>query len=165
VRDLEAIRAECLALVHQRARLSASATVVPIPGLDLVADLAVFSDLLQTISSRFGLSPQQLGHLPAHSREYALMLAGQLGSALIGRHITRRLAGWVLRKAGARWLSKSALKLVPLAGQAVAAYLSYRIACVIGEKHVEDCYRVAQALAAQYEPTSRTFDHPSQDTP
>ena len=47
--------------------------------------------------------------------------------------------------AGKRLTIKQAAKYVPLAGQAVAAVMGYTALRYLGEEHIKDCVRVAQA--------------------
>ncbi|MGQ5522513.1 hypothetical protein ACUHMQ_04550 [Chitinimonas sp. PSY-7] len=151
--ELELLRTDCKALVRKRARLSAGAAVIPVPGMDMLADVMVYSELLETISTRFGLSHAQLAKLDPTSRQYLMLVAGRIGSDLIGRLISRQLVRLVLRKMGSKLLGKTVIRFVPLAGQAVAAGLSYRMVTGLGDKHIDDCYRVALAHIAQPENT------------
>jgi hypothetical protein len=48
-----------------------------------------------------------------------------------------------------RVTTKTAAKLVPIAGQAVAAGLSYSAMRLVGESHVRDCRRVIEAVLAE----------------
>ncbi|QDQ25095.1 hypothetical protein FNU76_01290 [Chitinimonas arctica] len=150
--ELETIRDECHAMVRQRARLSAGAAMIPVPGMDMLADMMVFSNLLESISQRFGLSQRNLAELEPAKRNYVLLAAGRVGSDLIGQMISRQLAKLVLKKVGTKLLGKAALRFVPLAGQAVAAALSYRVVARLGNDHIEDCYRVALAMLDQSNP-------------
>ncbi|MEH6459403.1 hypothetical protein [Chitinimonas sp. JJ19] len=147
--QLDQIRADCHALVRRRARLSAGAAVIPVPGMDMVADVMVFSELLENISARFGLSHTQIGQLDPATRKYVMLAAGRLGSELIGRLVTKQLAKLLLAKVGTKLLGKTLVRFVPLAGQAVAATISYRVVARLGDNHIEDCYRVAQGYLAQ----------------
>lgn len=147
--ELEQIRSDCLQLVRKRAGISAGVAVVPLPGVDMLADVAVFSEMLETINARFGLSQADIARLDPNTRSYVLLAAGRLGSELIGKLVTKQLAMLVIKKMGARWLGKAVLRFVPLAGQAVAAGLSYQIVARLGRKHIDDCYTVASALLAQ----------------
>ncbi|HEY9100713.1 hypothetical protein [Chitinimonas sp.] len=147
--ELEALRLECRTLVRQRAGISAGAAVIPVPGMDMMADVVVFSTLLETISSRFGLSQAELAKLDHNTRKYILLTAGRAGSELIGKLVTKQLAKLILKKAGARLIGKTLLRFVPIAGQAVAAGISYGVVTRLGDAHIEDCYQVVRALLEQ----------------
>ena len=49
------------------------------------------------------------------------------------------------QKAGMRMTAKQATKYVPIAGQAVSAIMGYTALRYLGEEHIKDCVRVAQA--------------------
>lgn len=147
--DLDQAKADCQLLVKRRARISAGAAVIPLPGVDMLTDVMVFSELLDNISRRFGLAESQLARLDPASRKYILLAASRVGSDLIGRMISKQLAKWVAQKLGKHMVGKAALRFVPFAGQAIAASLSYRAVVQLGNAHIEDCYRVAQTLLAR----------------
>ena len=52
----------------------------------------------------------------------------------------------LLKTVGVRLSAKQAAKYVPFAGQAIAASLSFAAIKRLGDRHVEDCVRVAEAL-------------------
>ena len=144
--ELERIRGECRIMVKNRAFVSAGAATIPVPGADVLADMAVLSTMLQTINEQFGLSQQDLDQLDPEMRKFALAAAGSIGSKLIGKMITRQLVALVFKKFGVRFVSKQVVRFVPLLGQAVAAGLSYGVIARIGYTHIDDCYRVAQQV-------------------
>ena len=69
-----------------------------------------------------------------------------VGSALIGRMVTRTLVIQLLKTMGMRLTAKQAARYVPFAGQAIAASVSFAAIKRLGDRHVEDCVRVAEAL-------------------
>lgn len=141
--DLDAIRAECRALVNTRAGLSSFAAVVPVPGVDVGTDITLLLEMIPAINRRFGLSYEQMEALEPGIREFALVTATSLGSQMIGRAITRQVVVGVLRSLGIRVATKSLARWVPVVGQAVAATISYGVMRHIGNAHIEDCYQVA----------------------
>ena len=68
-----------------------------------------------------------------------------VGSALIGKFITRELVLRAAQAVGLRLSAQQAAKYVPLAGQAASAALGYATLRYLGEQHLRDCVRVAQA--------------------
>lgn len=141
----EAIARRCRELVRRRARVSALAAAVPIPGLGLAVDLGVLIRLLDEINEAFGLTPQRIEALPARRRAAVYRAIAVLGSTAVGRVVTRELILAALRRAAGRWVAKSFLRYVPFAGQALAAGLSYAAVRWIGERHIEDCMAVLRA--------------------
>ncbi|TCP15645.1 hypothetical protein EV683_101173 [Crenobacter luteus] len=144
--DLDALRAECRAMVRRRAALSASVAVVPLPGVDVATDLTLLMELIPAITLRFGLTPQQIDGLPLEKQALVYGVVKKAGSLLIGRVVTQELLLTVLKKVGVRLTVKQVARFVPVLGQAAAAGLSYGAMVYLGHTHIEHCYRVARAL-------------------
>lgn len=153
--ELDAIRRDCRKLVTNRSLVSAGAAVVPIPGADLVADIGLLTTLLPEISKRFDLDHEQISKLEPQVAQKVLVLAASMGNNVIGRMITKRLAIAMLRRVGVRVAAASAAKYVPVLGSAVAATISFSAMKLVGNAHIEDCYRTAAALATEPSGTAR----------
>ncbi len=132
-------------LLNRRALVGAAASAVPIPGLDWAVDAALLSRLIPAINAEFGLTPEQLDRLPAHQREEVQKALAVVGSVLIGRFVTRDLVLRMGQSMGRRLTARQAAKYVPIAGQAVSALMGYAALRSLGEEHIKDCVRVAQA--------------------
>jgi len=132
-------------LLNRRALVGAAASAIPVPGLDWAVDAALLSRLVPAINAQFGLTPQQLDALPAHKREQVQKALATVGSVLIGKFITRDLVLRMAQKMGMRMTTRQAAKYVPIAGQAMAAIMGYTAVRYLGEEHIKDCVRVAQA--------------------
>lgn len=143
---LDALRRECRRLVTTRALLSAGAAVVPVPGADVVADVGLLATLLPDISGRFGLDHEQVEKLPPHVAERVFVVASSLGNNVIGRMVTKRLVTSLLRRVGARVATASVARYVPIVGTTVAAAISFSAMKLVGNSHIEDCYRTARAM-------------------
>ncbi|MBO7747169.1 hypothetical protein I8J29_23485 [Paenibacillus sp. MWE-103] len=146
MKELERIRNSCKKLVTRKAMLSGTAAMVPIPGTDVVADVGMLMRLIPEINERFGLAETQLAELDAQRKAAAYGIITAVGSHLIGHAVTRRLIFALVKKAAARYAAKGATKFVPVVGTAVAGALSYGAMKYVGNKHVEDCYRVAKRI-------------------
>lgn len=141
--ELDAIRRQCRDMVSRRARLSSVAAVVPLPGVDLGADISLLMEMIPAINRRFGLSPDEVDELDAGTRQLVFVAVTSVGSQLIGRAITRQVVLQLLRRVGIRVAGKSIARFVPLLGQAVAASISYGAMRLLGNAHIDDCYEVA----------------------
>lgn len=144
--QIEAIAAQCRQRVAQRALLSAGATVVPLPGFDLVADVAVLTRLLHEINEAFGLTPAQIEALSPGKRFTVYKAVQAAGATAVGRLVTRELIALLLRGLARKVATKTVLRFVPFAGQALAAGISYGLLKMLGERHIADCVRVASAV-------------------
>jgi hypothetical protein len=132
-------------LLNRRALIGAAASAVPVPGLDWAVDAALLSRLVPAINAEFGLTPQQLDELPEHKRDQVQKALALVGSVLIGKFITRDLVVRMAQHVGMRMTAKQATKYVPIAGQAVSAIMGFTALRYLGEEHIKDCVRVAQA--------------------
>jgi len=146
--DIEQVRERCRALVRKRAMISAGVGVVPVPGIDMVADLGSFASMVEDINRAFGLTPGQIERLQPRMRVATYEAVGALGGMLVGKLVTRELAIKLLQKSGAKLAAKSAAKVVPLAGQIASAAIGFALFRQMGYQHVEACTRVAREVAA-----------------
>ena len=132
-------------LLNRRALVGAAASAVPVPGLDWAVDAALLSRIVPAINAEFGLTPAQLDALPAHQREQVHKAVATAGSILVGKFVTRDLVIRMAETMGRRITARQAAKYVPIAGQAISAVMGYAAIRYLGEEHIKDCVRVAQA--------------------
>jgi hypothetical protein len=144
--DIASVRERCRQLVRQRAMVSAGMAAVPVPGLDIVSDLRLFSLLIDDINKEFGLSEQQIERLQPKFRLIAYEAAIGVGGMLVGKLVTREVVMQLLRRTGFKTVARQASKLVPLAGQLASAGIGFYAFRQIGYQHVEACAKVAQEL-------------------
>jgi len=145
--EIAQIARECRKLVTRRALMAAGASIVPLPGVDVAVDISVLMRMIEQVNQRFGLTPEQLEQLAPQRRLFAYKAAMGVGSALVGRMVTRELVIKLLKTVGMRLSAKQVAKYVPFAGQAIAASISFAALKRLGDRHVEDCVRVAQTLS------------------
>lgn len=133
------------ALLHRRALAAATASVLPVPGLDWAVDAALLTRLIPRISAEFGLLPDQINRLDPAQRERVQKAVTVVGSVLIGKLVTRDLVLRLAQTLGVRLTARQAARFVPLAGQAVSAVMGYTTLRYLGERHIRDCVEVARA--------------------
>ncbi|MFC4596861.1 hypothetical protein [Cohnella hongkongensis] len=133
-------------MVNKRATVSAAAAAVPVPGVDVGADVAIMLELLPAINRRFGLSPEQIEQLDSAIKGKILVIISSIGSRLIGKVITKELVISLLKKAGVRITVKQATKYVPIVGQAVSAGISFGAMKYLGNSHIDECYKVCERI-------------------
>jgi uncharacterized protein (DUF697 family) len=147
-RDIDAATRRCRKIVTKRALLTATAAVVPIPGIDLAIDIGVLMKMLQEINAEFGLTPEQIEALAPKRRLSAYKAIAAVGSSVIGRKITREALALVVKSVARRVATKTTARYVPIAGQALAATISFGAFKYIGDRHIDDCVSVAALLAS-----------------
>lgn len=149
--ELDAVVKRARKMVTRRALASAGAVLVPLPGADIAADVALLTQLIPAINREFGLTPDQIEQLNPTIKVLVYKAIVTFGGAMVGRLITRDLILQALVKVGMRVTTKTAARLVPVAGQAVSATLSFSAMRLVGESHIRDCRRVIEAIHAERE--------------
>jgi uncharacterized protein (DUF697 family) len=150
--DIGRVRERTRALVRKRAAISAGISAVPIPGVDVVADLTSFASMVEDINRDFGLTPEQIEALQPHMRIVTYQAMAALGGTLVGKLVTKELVLKLLQKSGTKLAAKSAAKIVPLAGQIASAAIGFALFRQMGYQHVEACARVAQEVMGKVQP-------------
>jgi uncharacterized protein (DUF697 family) len=143
---VEATRLRCLALVKKRAAMSAAVAAVPIPGLDLLADITGFASLVDEVNAEFGLTQKQIERLNPRLRIIAYKAAASVGGMLVGKLVTRGVVLRLFQRVAGRMAVKSSAKMVPIAGQIASAAIGYTLFKRMGTQHVEACVAVAREL-------------------
>jgi hypothetical protein len=143
---IETTRIQCLALVKKRAVMSAAVAAVPVPGLDLLADITGFAALVDQINAEFGLTQKQIERLNPRMRVIAYKAAASVGGMLVGKLVTRGAVARLFRVVAGRMAVKTTAKMVPLAGQIASAAIGYTLFKRMGAQHVEACVKVVQEL-------------------
>ena len=132
--------------VARQALLSAGATLVPVPGVDMLVDVSVMIKMIDHINKEFGLTPEQIARLSGSERVLAYEAITWAGTLLAGKVVTSQLAVSVLKTVGVRMSAKQAARWMPVVGQATAAALGYAALKYLGEAHIRDCERIARQI-------------------
>lgn len=144
---IEAVARECRRLVTKRALLGAGVALVPVPGIDWVTDVGILMKLIPDINRAFGLTEEQIERLAPDRKVVVYKAISAGGSMLIGRLVTRELVMTMLRLVGVRLTAQQAAKVVPIAGQAISAALTYSALKYVCEQHIRQCMAVARLIA------------------
>jgi hypothetical protein len=147
--ELDEVVRRCRKMVTRRALASAGAVLVPLPGVDLAADIALLTQLIPAVNREFGLTPDQIEDLSPRMKVLVYKAVVAFGGAMVGRLITRDLILQSLAVVGMRITTKTAARFVPVAGQVVSAGLSYGAMRLVGESHIRDCRRVVEEVLAE----------------
>jgi uncharacterized protein (DUF697 family) len=145
--DIAAVARQCRKLVTQRALLAAGVAAVPVPGIDWLTDVGVLLKVIPEINDRFGLTPEQIERLAPDRQVVVFKAISAGGSLLIGRLVTSDLLLTLLKTVGVRLTTQQAAKMVPLAGQAVSAALTFSALKYVCEQHIKQCIAVSRQLA------------------
>jgi uncharacterized protein (DUF697 family) len=143
---VDALRKECRAMARRRAALAAATSLIPLPGIDLATDLAMMTRLIKRINEHFGLSEAQIERLPVQRQALLYRLLASAGGTLAARLTTPLLIGRIVRFTGLRLTTMEAARLVPIAGQIVAAGIGYWSVNTVAMRHIEHCERLVGEL-------------------
>jgi len=146
IEELNRIRDKCHGMVTQRAGLSSGAVLVPIPGVDIAADIGLLLQLLPEINRRFGLSPEQIDNYAPQTKMFIANLIIELGTKAAGQLLTKEIIMQLLKRVGMRVTAKQVVKYIPFLGQTVAAALSFGAMKFVGDQHVRECYELAKRI-------------------
>ena len=120
---------------------------VPLPGIDLITDVAVLLALLGDINRRFGLTEAQVETLSPSRKALAYKLTTAAGGFFATRMATSQVFLTLLRRAGPRLGIMEATRFAPIVGPVVAALIAYFTLTRIARRHVEQCAEIAARLS------------------
>lgn len=148
--ELEQAKKSAMKIVKQRADTSGAIAAVPIPGMDIAADIGLIIELVKKINKKFGLTDDEIDDLDADEKQKILVIVTSVGSEFVGRTLTKELVTKVLKKMGMKKITqKQVAKYIPFAGAVISGGISYTAMYSLGKKHVEDCYNICEQLLSE----------------
>ena len=141
-KEAELIKKECKKLSTKASLLSAGGGAIPLPGIDIGADVAILLRVLPKISKRFNLSQEQIDELDEQAKLLVLNAIKRAGAELIGRAITKDILISILKRMGIKIASEQIVKYIPLIGTLISAGISYGSMKIITYMHIKQCYDV-----------------------
>ena len=149
VEDVENIRKKCRRLVMRRAAVSAGVSALPIPGLDIAADLSFLARVINDINVAFGLSPDQITRLQPKMRLIAYEMMVGMGGLMVGKIVTREVIAHLLKRSGLKMLIQHAAKIVPIAGQIASASIGFATFRAVANQHIDACALIAAEMLSR----------------
>lgn len=135
-----------MGIVNRQAMVSAGASLVPIPGLDLMVDVSVVVKMFDSINATFGLTPDQIARLKTSERVAVLHTIHWMGATFVGKIITSEMIMGLLRTMAVKMTGKQISRWVPVAGQLTAATLGFAMVKYLGHQHIADCEKVSREI-------------------
>ena len=132
--------------VAKQALMSAGATLIPVPGFDMLVDVTVMVKMFDRINAEFCLTPQQIEKLPSTQKLIAYEAINWVGTTLAGKIVSSQLAIGLLKSVGVRMSAKQASRWMPIVGQAAAVAVGYSALRYLGLAHIKDCERIARQV-------------------
>jgi len=144
--ELDKIRRDCKKLVTRLALAAGATSAMPLPGVDIAADMAILSHLFSSVNERFGLDKDQVDGYPEPVKRLIYQLIKKGGLLLVGSKVTSTVIAAVLQKAVAKTAARQVLKFVPVMGWTINAGIGFAAMKYVGNRHVDDCYDVCRKL-------------------
>lgn len=144
--DIALVRSKCRRLVLRKAAMSAGISVLPIPGLDIAADLSFLAQVINEINVEFGMSPEQILRLQPEMRVIAYEMMVGMGGVLIGKVVTREVIARLLQRSGLKMLVQHAAKIVPVAGQIASVSIGFVTFRAVANQHIDACVSAATEM-------------------
>lgn len=144
--ELDAARLRARRLLTRTAAVASAASIIPLPGIDIAVDAGALLKVIPQINREFGLTPDQIEALSPNQQLIVYKAIVVVGSAMIGRLVTRELVIEALKAVGIRLTIKQATRYVPLAGQALSAAIGFAALQYVGREHIKECARVVEQV-------------------
>lgn len=144
--EIVAARKRSRARLTRTAAIASAASAIPLPGLDIAVDAGALIKVIPEINQEFGLTPAQIEELSPNKRVIIYKAITAVGSAMVGKLITRELAIEALKAVGVRLTVKQAAKYLPLAGQALSVAIGFAAMQYVGRMHIRECERVVRLV-------------------
>ncbi len=140
--DVDQLAAVLKKRLSRKALWGSSASLIPLPFIDLAVDVALLSTMLTDIHQTFGLTPAQLEALDPGKRHRTFAAIQWVGNRAIGKLVTGAVVKRLLTGVGMKLTAGQLSKAVPIAGQVASAALNYATLRHIINVHIDDCVKV-----------------------
>jgi hypothetical protein len=145
---VDAMAAALKKRLSRKALWGSSASLIPLPLVDLAVDVALLSNMLTDIHQTFGLTPAQLDALDPGKRHRTFAAIQWVGNRAIGQLVTGAVIKRLIAGLGLKLTAGQMSKAVPIAGQIASAALNYGTLRHIINVHIDDCVKVLKQARA-----------------
>jgi len=144
--ELEEAKKRARKRLTKAAAIASTASIIPLPGIDIAVDAAALLRVIPQINREFGLTPQQIEQLSPNKQLIVYKAIVSIGGAMVGKLVTRELVIEALKAVGVRLTIKQASKYVPLAGSALSAAIGFAAMQYVGRQHIKECAKVVELV-------------------
>lgn len=138
--QLDNIRSYCKPAIEDYALGSAVTGLVPVPALDIAADVTLLYKMFKNIRSRYGLDE-------LNSSDFTHYVALHQFAEEVFKYVTKEGILKFLTKYGAKVVGKkTAVKYIPIIGQAIAAVSGFKLTKAMGMQYSDNCYNLCRAI-------------------
>lgn len=144
--EADKIKQECKKMSTKAAFLSAGGGAIPIPGVDIGADIAILLGILPKISKRFNLSKEHIDELDDQTRLLVFNAIKTVGAELVGRAITKEVLMTIIKRMGIKVATRQVAKYIPFFGSLISGGISYAAMKIVVNMHINQCYNVVAEI-------------------
>jgi uncharacterized protein (DUF697 family) len=145
---VDQMAAELKKRLSRKALWGSTASLIPLPLVDLAVDVALLSNMLTDIHQTFGLTPAQIDALDSGKRHRTFAAIQWVGNRAIGQLVTGAVIKRLITGLGLKLTAGQMSKAVPIAGQIASAALNYGTLRHIINVHIDDCVKVVKQARA-----------------
>ena len=138
--QLNQIKSNCKPSIEDYAAGSAVTGLVPIPGLDVAADVGLMIKMFSSLQSRYSLDN-------VNSSDFSHYVALSGFANEVFAYVTKEGILKFLTKYGAKAIGKKTVtKYIPIIGQGIAAYTGFKLTKAMGEQYSNNCYNLCREI-------------------
>ena len=138
--QLNKIRDNCTATISDYALTSGAASAIPVPGLDVAADVGVMLKMFSALRSRYSLDTVN----SADFKHYGILATV---ASDVFAYVTKEGILKFLTKYGSKAIAKKTVtKYIPFVGIGIAAYTGYKLTVAMGEQYSTNCYTLCREI-------------------
>ena len=138
--QLNNIKSNCESSIEDYAVGSAVTGLVPIPGLDIAADIGLMIKMFSSLRSRYSLDN-------VNASDFSHYVALSSFANEVFQYVTKEGIITFLTKYGAKAIGKkAATKYIPIIGQGIAAYTGFKLTKAMGHQYSNNCYNLCREI-------------------
>ncbi|WP_055436815.1 GTPase [Lacinutrix algicola] len=142
-------------IISYSATVAAANGLNPIIGLDISVDVAILIKLSKKIGDIFGINEKEINYTTTkYGLDGKYVVSGKQFAA---KFIAKEGVLLLLKRYSASTASKTIFKLIPFAGQAIAAGIGYKMTFSFGQELLEEAYDLAYKILD--EAKNKTSNH------
>ena len=138
--QLNDIKYSCNSSIEDYALGSAVTGFVPVPGLDIAADIGLLIKMFSSLRSRYSLDK-------LNSSDFSHYVVLAQAADEVFKYVTKEGIIKFLTKYGAKAIGKkTATKYIPIIGQMIGAYTGFQLTKAMGEQYSNNCYNLCREI-------------------
>jgi GTP-binding protein EngB required for normal cell division/uncharacterized protein (DUF697 family) len=119
----------------------------PIPGVDIVADLAILMKMNKEILKIYGLDEESIKFLERHGVKATVLSSIK---AFAQKYLSKELVLIALKKYAPQITAKTITKYIPIIGQVTSVTIAFALSVYFGKNMINDCEAEAKIILEEF---------------